>query len=246
MIDHISPENWKELESKVAEIFKDIGYQTKINKKIQTVRGPVNVDVYARDKSQSPNIIYLCECKHWEKRTPKNVVHSFRTVVQDYGANFGIIISDKGFQKGAYEASKNTNIKLVDWFGFQDLFEEKWLPAIVDKIYTRFADLVDFTPNVSRSVAAKLEELDSTNQVKFQRFKELYKKYMSIGQMIMGLQPGWELSSLGNEFPFEMEIPSDNVEEAEKVEIHSWREWFNQLVFWAENGLKEIRALLSS
>ena len=139
MIDHRLPNDWKDLQEKVAQILSDIGYETEIEKDIPTARGKVNVDVFAVDKSQSPNVCYICECKYWENKIPQTVVHSFRTVVQDYGANFGIIISKNGFQEGSYEAVNKTNISLVDWFGFQKMFEAKWLPAISERVYGSFS-----------------------------------------------------------------------------------------------------------
>jgi restriction system protein len=55
------------------------------------------------------------------------VIHSFRTVVSDIGANIGYIIAPSGFQSGSVNASEFTNIKLVTWEEFQNEFEETWL-----------------------------------------------------------------------------------------------------------------------
>jgi len=43
---------------------------------------------------------------------PKEKVLTLRTIVDDVGADRDFIISQKGFQSGAYEAAENTNIKL--------------------------------------------------------------------------------------------------------------------------------------
>jgi restriction system protein len=55
----------------------------------------------------------------------------FRTVVGDFGAHRGFIISSRGFQSGAYEAAANSNVDLVDWQTFQQLFVERWFRAFM-------------------------------------------------------------------------------------------------------------------
>ncbi len=103
-------------------MFADMDFVAEVDKHIETARGCVDIDVYAVDKTHAPELTYLCECKHWDRRVPQTVVHAFRTVVQDYGSNVGFVISKKGFQKGAFETVKNTNIRLVDWNEFQNTF----------------------------------------------------------------------------------------------------------------------------
>jgi hypothetical protein len=93
---------------------------------LQTVRGKVEVDVFATDSSVAPSATYLCECKRWTSRVPKAEVKSFRTDVADFGANYGLFISSCGFQSGAHDVVENTNVRLLDWQGFQDLFMERW------------------------------------------------------------------------------------------------------------------------
>jgi restriction endonuclease Mrr len=124
MIDHQLPKDWKDLQNRAGLILKQAGFEVDVEKSVGTVRGVVEIDIFAIDKMQSPEIIYLCECKYWDVNIPQAQIHAFRTVVADYGANFGIFISKLGFQKGAYEAAEKTNIRLVDWFQFQELFKE--------------------------------------------------------------------------------------------------------------------------
>lgn len=127
IITRTMPRDWKDLQQQVAEILKECGLETYLERTISTVRGTVEIDVYAEDKDQKPVATYLCECKHWKSSVPKTIVHSFRTVVSDYGANFGFIISSKRFQSGAYEAARKSNVKLLTWIEFQELFVERWI-----------------------------------------------------------------------------------------------------------------------
>lgn len=237
MIDHKLPRNWRDLQHKVAEILAEIGYKTEIEKDIKTARETINVDVFSVDESQSPNIVHLCECKHWENRIP-------RKVVQDFGANFGIIISKMGFQKGAYEAARNTNIKVVDWFGFQDMFEDKWLPAIAEKLYTEFQALIDYTEPLVPSYVDK--KADQLSKQCFQRFLKLRKKYMGIGFSILHFHMGglYEKPADRIKFPHVLPVPVDeNVTKTTK--IRSFREYVNYLAFWGRKGLEEIYDLFN-
>lgn len=243
MIDHKLPKNWKDLQQKVAEIFQDIGFRTELEIGIKTARETVNVDVFSIDESQSPNIVYLCECKHWEKRVPRTIVHAFRTVVQDFGANLGIIVSKEGFQKGAYEAAKNTNIKLADWFGFQDMFEEKWLPAISQKVYDEFQALIDYTePLIPMSIVRKLDQMD---EGEIRRFKRLREKYTIIGMAILHLQFGKLYDNMRQRLkpPITLAVPAEGQGKFGRIQLNSLRDYINCLRFWGKEGLKQFSQL---
>jgi hypothetical protein len=92
-----------------------MGCAAEVEKSIETARGSVEVDVFATDVVSGHDITYVCECKLWTKPISQHVVHSFRTVVADMGADVGIIISANGFQRGAVAAAELTNIRLLTW-----------------------------------------------------------------------------------------------------------------------------------
>jgi restriction system protein len=126
MIDNGIPPTWQDLQAQVAVILKECGMRAEVERNVPTARGLVNLDVWAADPETTPPITVACECKHWRSSVPKAVVHSFRTVMADAGASVGLIVSAAGFQKGAYEAVAYSNIRLVTWLEFQQLFEERW------------------------------------------------------------------------------------------------------------------------
>ncbi|MEP1080353.1 restriction endonuclease [Leptolyngbya sp. PL-A3] len=122
MIFDREPSTWQELQNFVAQVFTEIGCDAKIEHSLTTVRGSINIDVYVEDKIGNLPLIYLCECKHWNSRVPKSIVHSFRSVVSDVGANRGLIISKTGFQAGAFQAAEHSIIELLTWDAFQKHF----------------------------------------------------------------------------------------------------------------------------
>jgi hypothetical protein len=122
-----SPQTWQQLQEEVALILNECGLSASTDLPVELVRGTADIDVFAIDQSHQPHSKIIIECKHWKKAVPKTVVHSIRTVVADYGAHRGMVISTKGFQSGAVEAANQTNVDLLDWEQFQAIFTERWI-----------------------------------------------------------------------------------------------------------------------
>jgi len=248
MIDHKLPKNWKDLQNKVAEIFKEIGYKTEIEKDIQTGRGEtVNIDVFAVDEDYSPNIVYLCECKYWEKNIPKKEVYAFKAIVQDFGANYGIIISKKDFQEGAHKVAKNTNIKLVNWFSFQDMLEEKWFQAITKRTYDKYEKFTDYTePLLPTYLLKKMKQLDKKKWVKFEKIRQ---RYMLIGSLLTTLRFGPMFLDISGKkqkrkFPFFLSVPTKVQNKSKLKKIHSLREFIDCIAFYCKKGMEEFNEII--
>jgi len=118
--------DWHDLQVRVSQVLCECGLDSHVGVKIPTARGQFEIDVYATDPTTSPPAIYLCECKRWTTRVPQAEVQTFRTIVTDVGAHFGLFISSAGFQEGAFDVVNHTNIHLLNWCGFQQLFIERW------------------------------------------------------------------------------------------------------------------------
>ena len=177
-INRSAPKDWRDLQRQVSQILQECGLKCEIGKQIQTVRGTANVDVYAVDLSSQPVTIYLCECKHWQSAVAKTVVHAFRTIVADYGANWGFIISSAGFQSGAFEAAANSNVRLLTWDGLQELFVNRWIENyMVPHLREEVDALVEYTEPINTRVFRKADELDEHSQ---QRFIQLREKYADL------------------------------------------------------------------
>jgi len=139
MLDVIEgpPKDWRDLQERTAAILRECGFDAQTDVSIEHVRGTSDLDVRAEDKSPPPRLV-ICECKLWGKPVNKSTVHAFRTVVGDAGADTGYLISSKGFQSGAIESAKSTNVKLVTWEEFQRVFVDRWfgryfLPALRER-----------------------------------------------------------------------------------------------------------------
>ena len=127
MITETAPADWRALQDEVAAILTECGFTVDKERTFATVRGSVELDVYGCEEIDGRSYSIACECKHWASRIPQTHVHAFRSVLADLGVNSGYIVSSNGFQSGAFEASQNTNVKLLTWPEFQAEFSQAWL-----------------------------------------------------------------------------------------------------------------------
>lgn len=189
------PADWQDLEKNVCQIFTEAGCLAARNKTLKTVRGPVEIDVLVWDKTRRPHTLILCECKHWSRAVPKTVVHAFRTVVQDSGANVGFIISDAGFQAGSYEAANKANIKLVTWKEFQAEMYERWFHALERRLVPMCDSIVeisdaDIEPDTCRTLAGEaINGGDETVWNEFDRLNGRYAELVLASSCILGGVP---------------------------------------------------------
>lgn len=134
--------DWKDLQRKVKELFSEMDYETDESKKVDLAgRGKKEIDVYIKDNLASINQTYLVECKFWNEKVPQEIVHAFKTVMEETGANTGFIISKKGFQKGSYEATRYTNIHLFTFEELQHKYGNEWLRKKTIKLETVIKEL---------------------------------------------------------------------------------------------------------
>jgi len=138
MFDH-EPTDWIDLQNRVAQMFRELDCEVRVGEEHHLVRGTKEIDVWVRDTYTTPPSTYLCECKFWARAIPQEVAHSFRTVVADYGAHRGFIISKAGFQAGVYAAIAHTNTDAMTFSQLQAVFFDRWRKAMAQR-FMPFAD----------------------------------------------------------------------------------------------------------
>jgi hypothetical protein len=104
---------WKQYQEEAAELFRQMGLEAKTNVTIQGVRTRHAIDVLVKSRYVGFEITWIVECKHWKKPVNKLHVLALRDIVTDTGADRGILLSESGFQRGAPEAAKLTNVQLT-------------------------------------------------------------------------------------------------------------------------------------
>lgn len=184
MITEAVPSDWKDLQQSVAQLLKECGFAVEIEKTVATVRGSVEIDVYAEEQVRGRKYVILVECKHWKSRVPQGVIHAFRTVVSDIGANVGYLVSMAGFQSGAFTAAELTNLRLLNWAQFQDEFERTWyethlMPTVADRLDALLSYTEPFLP-------AWFDALSETGQREYLALKDAYDRF---GVLMMMFTP---------------------------------------------------------
>lgn len=125
-----SIKDWKDLETKVLELFLNLGFEAKNNVKVRGVRATHEVDVLAVTEFGGLKFQVVVECKYWKTKVKKAQVTTLFSIVSDIGAEKGVIISKTGFQKGAKEFANKCNIELYTYEQFKERTVkeiEKWL-----------------------------------------------------------------------------------------------------------------------
>lgn len=129
--------DWRDLQNKVALLFRELGCKVTTPRVVElSGRGNKEIDVYVEDSRTSIPQVTIIECKLWGQPIHQEVVHAFYAVMQGCGANAGLIISKAGFQSGAFEATKSTNINLFTFEELQHRFGHEWTAAQRSKVAT--------------------------------------------------------------------------------------------------------------
>ena len=104
---------WREYQEEVAAFFRSLGLSAETDVATQGVRTSHNVDVVVRSQHAGFDVLWLVECKSWKTAVPKEKVLALRSIVEDIGADRGLIMAENGYQSGALEASRFANIVLT-------------------------------------------------------------------------------------------------------------------------------------
>jgi restriction endonuclease len=213
-----SPDTWQDLEIMVQQAFDEMGYESHRKYPVQTVRGTVEIDVFAKKTTTPIPSIVLCECKHWNTPVSQTVIHGFRTVCSDIGAHYGLIVSKKGFQSGAAESRESTNIHLMTFEEFQKTFFREWREGV---LMILSAMRIEILPIIRAKMNMQDDGLDRIDVRQLQNVQPM-EKY--------SIFDGWE----GNfsryfineeEFPIEINDPRGNPEELKRLVVNTHREY---------------------
>ena len=242
IIEPGSPEHWWELQNAVGRILREAGLEVEIDTAVELVRGQASVDVFARDGSSDPRITYLVECKHWKSAVPQGVVHAFRTIVADSGANQGFIVSSGGFQSGAYAAAEKSNVDLLSWEEFQELFAERWYHLhAVPSLRRELDPLVEYTEPINSRIFRKADALPEEGRKEFIRLRG---EHLQLGSVFMiayfpppgrskPVSPPLPLSEAFAEQP-DVRLPDD------LLEARTLREFVDRLVAHAREAIRQF------
>ncbi len=227
------PTDWVELESRVAQLFAELGCEVEINARLKLVRGSKKVDVWVRDAHVTPVSQYLCECKFWKKPVPQDVIHSFMTVVSQYGAHRGFIISLAGFQAGARRAVRKTNVDLVTFAELQTIFFDRWRIAM-GKRFMPYADRLfpywDYP--------GKMPKIKWGNE-QLKRLRVLIEAYLPL----VHLGPHLESQGFAWDLPMTLPALDSQGDVSSKITLSSYRQLYDFIDRNKDVALRHFRML---
>lgn len=105
--------DWKDYQEEAAEFFRSLGLEAETDVTIQGARTKHDIDVLVKSHHAGFDITWLVECKHWKSKVSKLHVLGLREIVNDTGADRGILLAENGFQSGAIEAAALTNVHVT-------------------------------------------------------------------------------------------------------------------------------------
>lgn len=133
--------NWRRYQEETAEFFRSLGCEADVEAKVPGARAEHRIDVWVRFKKFGLETKWVVECKYWNSSVTKEKVLVLRSVVEDVGADRGILISAAGYQSGAVRAAEKTNITLTDLEGLKETAQEDLLASVLHRIETRAIEL---------------------------------------------------------------------------------------------------------
>lgn len=133
--------NWRQYQEETAEFFRNLGCEADVEEKVSGSRADHKIDVWVRFKKFGLETKWVVECKHWNSSVTKEKVLVLRSVVEDVGADRGILISAGGYQRGAIRAAEKTNVTLTDRDGLKEFAQDDLLASVLHRIETKAVEL---------------------------------------------------------------------------------------------------------
>lgn len=124
-------EAWRQYQRDAAALLGELGFTTAVEEKITSARGVTHeIDVSARRNVAGVEILWVVECKFWRTPIGKEKVAALAAICDDIGADRGLIMSEKGFQSGAWTMATGRSISLTSLEDLRskaaaDLFEAR-------------------------------------------------------------------------------------------------------------------------
>lgn len=132
---------WQEYQEDAAAHFRSLGLEAVTDERVEGVRGVHNVDVAVRSRRAGLEQLWLVECKLRRRRVEKSHVATLAEIVQDVGADRGILLSEVGFQAGAVRMAHKRNVTLTSLKELREDTAEELLMIRLGELRVRMARL---------------------------------------------------------------------------------------------------------
>lgn len=88
--------DWKDYQEETAEFFRSLGLKAETDVTVEGVRTKHDIDVLVKSHHAGFAITWIIECKHWNSKVSKLHVLALREIINDTGADRGILLAENG------------------------------------------------------------------------------------------------------------------------------------------------------
>jgi len=133
--------DWRRYQNQTAALFRRLGCEVSVEAIVSGVRARHKIDVWVRFRKFGIETTWVVECKHWNTAVTKEKVLTLRSVVEDVGADRGILVSSAGFQSGAVRAASKTNVTLTGLEELKQTTQKDLVLSVLSRMETRVIEL---------------------------------------------------------------------------------------------------------
>jgi restriction endonuclease len=126
--------DWRDYQERVARLFRELGCSAEVGISVQGVRAAHEIDVWVVFERFGLKHRWIVECKRWKSPIPKEKVLALKSIVEDIGADKGILVAESDFQPGAINAANSTNILLTTFAKLQAQAESDIQSILLEKL----------------------------------------------------------------------------------------------------------------
>ena len=112
---------WREYQEQAAALFRELGFNVHTDLRVTGARGSHDVDVYASFERAGLAVNWIIECKQWKRPVDKSHVLTLRSIVEDVGADRGILLSESGAQSGAVGVTHKSNVYVTSIMNLKEI-----------------------------------------------------------------------------------------------------------------------------
>lgn len=125
---------WEKYQQDIADLFRNLGCKADVDQSVKGARGTHKIDVWVTFSRYGMHIGWAVECKCWKNRIPKEKVMALKSIVEDIGADRGVLMSEIGFQSGAVKASAKTNVTLTSLANLRQSTKHELFSLLTEKL----------------------------------------------------------------------------------------------------------------
>jgi hypothetical protein len=185
---------WRDYQKAAAAFFSDLGMSTELDARLEGARAVHDIDVVVRFSAYGIEHLWIVECKHWNRRIPKERVLTLQQLASDVGAHRAFLLCERGFQSGAVTSARLSNVTLTNLEDLRANAEADIQLARWDDLYSRAANVRNKLDSLT--IITKRDEHGSKSVIKpgvgtdlFARAGELAIVQMSLERARLGQFP---------------------------------------------------------